>query len=150
MFFKTIAGRVVLVLIALAVIALIGFAVYSSNKSTVAPGGVYGGGNVQTDPNQTKEQADALVRQAIDNRDSALCAKIYSETEKNYCLDMVLSTKASDAKDPKLCASISIPDYKTGCLDNIVFNEARAAKDPSLCSKLIDQARLNDCKAVAK
>ena len=150
-FLNTSKGKVVTVVIILAVVLVAGLAVFSGNKNT---GGTQ---NVVTenkpavlDPNQTKEQADALTRAGMDGRDASQCKKIYDETSKNYCLDAVTSAKASDTNNPSLCDSILNQTYKTACNDNIIFVQARDTKTSSLCSKLIDQARLKDCQDIAK
>lgn len=104
----------------------------------------------QPDPNQTKEEADVLLRRAMDGRDDSLCRQIYNATDKQYCMYAVLSTLASDAKDSSMCEQISGDAYRVACADNVIIAKARDAKNASLCSGLSDKNRITECEKLAK
>lgn len=124
--------------------------VYSSNQSpTVSPTGVQNP-SATTNTSQNNQDITALVRKAIDSRDSGICQQIQDAAGRQSCLNNVIITKASDAKDSSICGQLSDSYWKTACTDNIIIVKARDAKNPSLCLSLVEKDRIPSCEATAK
>lgn len=95
---------------------------------------------------QTAQEANELVRKAIDNQDDSYCKKIQSEETRDWCKEQVIIAEAMVKFDSTICEELLNEEVKAVCKDSVIVNKAVTDKNPNLCNTLMDKERVEQCK----
>ena len=99
---------------------------------------------------QTGEEMDKIISDALNARNAAICEQITREDWKQHCLNNVLIVKAGDTNDKSFCFQIKDELSKANCLDNLIISKAVRDKNSALCDEVTVKSRVERCRADAK